>query len=236
MDYDLNGLNPRDFEHLVQALGIKAIAAGLTPFGDGPEGAREASYNGKMAYPSAADPWNGYLVVQAKFLKKPTGIPAKDGAWVLKQLKSDLAKLADKERNLTQPDYYVLATNVTLTPVSETGSKDRVTTTLEEFKGKGLKAFDIRDYDKICRLLDGYPVIYRHYAGFITAGDVLTKVMTVLEEQLPNFGDVMSLFLQKELRHDQFVKLEQAGHTLDQKTSLANVFVDLPASDHPISQ
>jgi hypothetical protein len=235
MDYDLNGLNPRDFEHLVQALGIKAIAAGLTPFGDGPDGGREASYIGKMVYPSAADPWNGYLVVQAKFLKKPTGVPAKDGAWVLKQLKSDLAKFEDDERNLARPDYYLLATNATLTPVSEVGFKDRVTSVLEQFKEKGLKSFDIWDYDKICRLLDGYPEIYRHYAGFITAGDVLTKVMTVLEGQLPDFGDVMSLFLQKELRHEQFVKLEQAGHTIDQKTSLANVFVDLPASDHPIS-
>lgn len=235
MDYDLNGLNPRDFEHLVQAIGIKAIAAGLTPFGDGPDGGREASYAGKMEYPSAADPWNGYLVVQAKFLKKPTGVPAKDGAWVLKQLKSDLAKFEDDERNLARPDYYLLATNVALTPVSEIGSKHRVIATLEQFKGKGLKSFDIWDYDKICRLLDGYPEIYRHYAGFITAGDVLTKVMTVLEGQLPDFGDVMSLFLQKELRHEQFVKLEQAGHTIDQKTSLANVFVDLPASEHPTS-
>lgn len=60
MDYDLTGLNSRNFEHLVQALGIKAIASGLTPFGDGPDGGREASYNGKMDYPSSSDPWDGY--------------------------------------------------------------------------------------------------------------------------------------------------------------------------------
>ena len=91
-------------------------------------------------------------------------------------------------RSLARPDYYLLATNVALTSVSETGSKDRVTAVLEGFKQKGLKSFDIWDYDKICRLLDGYPEIYRHYAGFITAGDVLTKVMTVLEGQLPGGG------------------------------------------------
>lgn len=236
MDYDLNGLNPRDFEHLVQALSLKAIAMGITPFGDGPDGGREATYDGKMAYPSATDPWQGYLVVQAKFQKKSTGVVAKDGAWLLKELRSDLAKFEDPKRKLRFPDYYLLATNVVLTPVSESGSKDRVFKVLEEFKQKGLKSYDIWDYDKICRLLDGSPEIYRHYAGFITSGDVLSRVMTVLEGQLPDFGEVMSLFLQKELRSDQFVKLEQAGHTTDQKTSLAHVFVDLAVTDQPVTE
>ncbi len=42
-DYNLPGLNPRDFEHLIQALAIKVIAPGVMPFGDGPDGGREAT-------------------------------------------------------------------------------------------------------------------------------------------------------------------------------------------------
>jgi len=236
MDYDLNGLNPRDFEHLVQALALKAISTGVTPFGDGPDGGREATYDGKMVYPSVADPWDGYLVIQAKFQKRSTGVVAKDGAWVLRELRSELTKFEDPKRNLPFPSYYLLATNVVLTPASGSGSKDRVSKVLEDFKEKGLKSYDIWDYDKISRLLDGYPEVYRHYAGFITSGDVLTRVMSVLEGQQPDFAEVMSLFLQKELRNEQFVKLEQAGHTTDQKTSLAHVFVDLPVTDHPIPE
>jgi len=41
-DYNLSGLNPRDFEHMTQALAMTTIAPGVTPFGDGPDGGREA--------------------------------------------------------------------------------------------------------------------------------------------------------------------------------------------------
>ena len=62
-DYNLAGLNPRDFEHLVQSLAKKHIASGVRPFGDGRDGGREATFHGKMDYPSGSDPWEGYLVI-----------------------------------------------------------------------------------------------------------------------------------------------------------------------------
>lgn len=66
-DYNLAGLNPRDFEHLAQSLAKKHVASGVTVFGDGRDGGREATYEGRMNYPSITDPWDGYLVVQCKF-------------------------------------------------------------------------------------------------------------------------------------------------------------------------
>ena len=68
-DYNLSGLNDRDFEHLVQGLAKKVIAPGVRIFGDGKDGGREATFEGRMSYPSEADPWDGYLVIQAKFPK-----------------------------------------------------------------------------------------------------------------------------------------------------------------------
>lgn len=91
-DYNLTGLNPRDFEHLIQSLAMEVIASGVTPFGDGPDGGREATYNGKMAYPSSTSPWNGYLVIQAKFNVRPTNDSTRDGDWALDQLKADLVQ------------------------------------------------------------------------------------------------------------------------------------------------
>ena len=60
-------------------------------FGDGPDGAREATYRGRLKYPSETEPWDGYLVVQAKFKQKPEGT-RKDGQWLIEQLKADLKK------------------------------------------------------------------------------------------------------------------------------------------------
>ena len=72
-DYNLDGLNPRDFQHLVQALARKEIGAGVTAFGDGKDGNRDLTYRGKMDYPSGAQAWNGYLVVGCKFNQRPSG-------------------------------------------------------------------------------------------------------------------------------------------------------------------
>jgi hypothetical protein len=41
-DYNLNGLNPCDFQHLIQALARNQIAAGVTAFGDGKDGNQSA--------------------------------------------------------------------------------------------------------------------------------------------------------------------------------------------------
>ena len=66
-EYDLNRLNNRSFEQLVQALAVDVFGQGLIIFGDGPDGGREATFDFKVPYPSEVDEWDGYCVVQAKF-------------------------------------------------------------------------------------------------------------------------------------------------------------------------
>jgi hypothetical protein len=46
MNYDLNRLNPIEFEHLIQSLLKKIIGQGTITFGQGPDGGREATYEG----------------------------------------------------------------------------------------------------------------------------------------------------------------------------------------------
>src|SRR5580693_5210293 len=98
--YNLSGLSQDSFEQLIQALSLKIIGPGGVIFGSGPDGAREATFEGRMFYPSAAEPWQGYLVVQAKFLQKPTGETDKDGKWLLDALSGELSKFADTKRRL----------------------------------------------------------------------------------------------------------------------------------------
>jgi hypothetical protein len=227
-DYDFSRLNPRDFEHLVQALVLAAISPGVTPFGDGPDGGREATYRGKTHYSSSGDLWDGYVVIQAKF--KTRANSRSSGTWAVQQLGAELTAFADPDAKRTRPEYYLFVTNAVLTPTPETGSKDKAFAVLENASGGlGLKDWDIWDYDKLCRLLDTHEGVRRAYAGFITTGDVLSEVFRLVNGLRPDFSRVMSRFLQAELRADQFVRLEQAGYTSDQKTQLAQVFVDLRA-------
>jgi hypothetical protein len=69
-DYNFSSFSPRSFEHLIQALCQKILGPGIRVHGDGPDGGREASFRGRVPYPSAVEYWEGYGVVQAKFRQK----------------------------------------------------------------------------------------------------------------------------------------------------------------------
>jgi hypothetical protein len=185
-DYNLMGLSSRSFEQLMQALAVKAIGPGVLVFGDGPDGGREGTYEGRMQYPSAADPWDGYLVIQAKYKQRTEGT-AKDADWALGQLKSEFEKFASGQRRLRRPEYYLFCTNVVLTPAHEVGTKDRAFALAGSYRDSlPLKGFDVWDYDKIRCLLDGSPDIRRTYAAWITPGDVLAGIAQLLEEVRPS--------------------------------------------------
>jgi len=233
-DYNLNGLNPRDFQHLVQALARKEIAAGIAAFGDGPDGARDLTYRGKMIYPSAKHSWNGYLVLGCKFKQQPSGDRRKDAAWVLDQLASDIKKYFSRKRRLPKPEYYILVTNVALSGVARRGGRDRVAQALEGYKKKlGLKGHAIWDYSDLRGFLDGDQDVRRAYGHFITAGDVLSEMMRLLNPKGADFAEVMDCFLQKELLEDTAAKLQSSGDDPQQKIPLAQVFLDLPYAIRP---
>jgi hypothetical protein len=181
-DYNLNALDPRAFEQIAQAIAKKEIANGVTPFGDGPDGGREAAFSGKMNYPSATAPWNGYLVIQSKFKLHPTGNPKDDGDWLIQQLSKDLAKFSDTKRSLKCPDYYLATTNIRLSAVAETGTRDRVDAWLHAEGTKlGLKGHGVWGYDDLCRFLDNNQDVRTAYSHLITPGDVLGEIHQSLD-------------------------------------------------------
>jgi len=228
-DYNLYGLNTRDFQHLVQSIARKRIGAGVTAFGDGRDGARDLTFRGKMDYPSTAAGWDGYLVMGCKFSQRPSGDSQKDTDWALKQLDGDLKKFVSKKRKLPKPQYYILATNVALSGVAASGGRDRVTRALEEYSGKlGLKSYAIWDYNDIRGFLDGDTDIREAYGHFITSGDVLAQIAEWVKPKMPDFIGVMHSFLQKELVADMSAKLQSAGEDPELQIPLACVFVDLP--------
>ena len=230
-DYDLSRLSTRSFEHLVQALAVKVIGPDVTVFGDGPDGGREATFDGKRPYPFADDGWDGYGVIQAKFLQRPKN-PKDDGQWAIDQLRSELQKYVQPESTLRKPEYFIFATNVVLTPVKDHGSKDRVKSILNEYKERlSLTDYEIWDYDQIRAFLDDNSEIRQTYAAWITTGDVLAEIVKWLQPQASDFEDTIANFLQKELLSDEYVNLEQAGHDASERIPLARVFVDLHTRD-----
>lgn len=232
-DYNLSALSTREFEHLIQALATRVIAPGVTPFGDGPDGGREATFHGRAQYPVLTDPWDGYIVVQCKFRQRPLGAD-NDGSWALKQLRTELKKYTETNRKTVTPEYYLFVTNVVLSAVEGKGRKDQAFGIVKAVASKiELKGYDIWDYDAICRHLDAHPEVRRSYAALITSHDVMAELLTHLPHVVhrPELEQTLTLFLQREMRGAQYVRLEQAGLSAEQRTPLARVFVDLPLAN-----
>ena len=229
-DYRLEGLSTRTFEHLVQSLVHAAITTTATPFGDGPDGGREATFEGATSYGPATQQWNGYGIVQAKFLQRPKD-SKNDGEWIVSQVRKELEDLESRPARIADLDYYIIASNVTLTPSEKTGSKDKMRKLLNEFKVRNnLKEFDVWDYDKMRVLLDIHKEVAQAYSAWITSGDVLNALIEQIGRGPDHYTSVVR-FLQKEMLADQYSKLEQAGHSADEKIPLAQVFVDLATID-----
>lgn len=236
-DYQLERLNTRSFEQLVQALGLEIIGKQLMVFGDGPDGGREASFEGLINYPSGEKCWDGCGIVQAKFRQYPDSVAKVNADWAIKQLNSEFSKFEPRRKSGKQvargericPEYYVFATNLSLSSVAKTGGKDRICSLLDDFKkSHGLKDYAVWDRDQICRYLDVYRDIRATYAAWLLSGDVLAEVADYVRLKKTDFLKTIRRYLEVGLLDDQYAKLSQGGYTDANSIPLSRVFVDLP--------
>ena len=229
-DYRLDRLSPRLFEHMVQGLAVGAISSTVTPFGDGPDGGREATFKGSTSYGTEGDFWNGYGIIQAKFHIRPQDT-TRDAAWARRELRKELAQFNKNKR--PTPDYYIYAVNVVLTP-GEGQGKDSVKAILDQFATKHkLKGVDLWDYDKIRVLLDRDEKVRNSYLAWILPSDVLAALCANLRTTERDYYPLILRYLQRELISDQYAQLEQAGHSADEAIPLSQVFLDLSTSRTP---
>jgi len=136
-DISFESFNPRSFEQFAQALAAGVMGAGTFIFGDGPDGGREAEFQGKIDYPGRGRKWTGRTTMQAKFRQRPGD---RDAEWLISQLAKDAAMMSSRDN---APDYYIAVTNVRLSAVvgdKRKGGQQK----LEEFFEDHLKPLGIR--------------------------------------------------------------------------------------------
>jgi hypothetical protein len=135
---DLTGLGARGFERMCQALASYVLGPGVQVFGDGPDGGREASFDGRLSYPNAEGPWDGYGVLQAKYKEKVTA-SGQDTAWFLGRVKAEMNAWTNPNKRRVRdgrlPEYLIFATNIALSAVPGGGGKDRVDDLIRGYLG-----------------------------------------------------------------------------------------------------
>ena len=185
-DYRLDSLSQQLFEKMVQALAAREITSTVTPFAYGPDGGREATFEGVADYGAEDSLWNGSGLIMAKYRTRTQG-PMQDAQWACAELEKALRLYPRQTSSLRMPQYFIFATNVVLSS-SLGGGKDQVLKILHGFAEDRRVEFDIWDYDKLRALLDRHADIRRSYMGWITPGDVLAQ----LGEQNPSSGRISS--------------------------------------------
>ena len=102
---------------MCQALAAYVLGPGIEAFGSGPDGGREATFDGRAQYLSLTDPWDGFVVLQAKFKERLLGTgTGANTAWLRRQVMAELEAWADpgkaRVRHGRRPEYMIIATNV----------------------------------------------------------------------------------------------------------------------------
>jgi energy-coupling factor transporter ATP-binding protein EcfA2 len=229
------GFTPDAFEQYVRALSLCVFGPGVTAFGNGPDGGREATFFGTVPYPHPpTDQWSGYGVIQAK-CKERRETADRDQTWALSALADELRCFADPGRGRRKPDYYIFVTNVELSS-AQGGGRDKARQILDQFgQTLPLQGSDIWDANQLRALMDTYPELRRRFLAFLTDGDILGAFLDSITEAQENKRDVLVGSLERELRADAACRLDQAGSRSDEQLQLAALFFDLPASPTPDS-
>jgi hypothetical protein len=234
--YNFTRLGSKYFEQLVQAIAIKVLGYGTIIFGSGPDGAREATFEGRVKYPSDTENWNGYIVVQAKCREQPKG-DYRDADWLVSQLESEFKKFLAPPRSLRVPDYYIIATNVELSGVTtfkdargvtRHGGLAKVDEHFEKWKTDlGLKDYRVWPAAQLSAYLDLFEDIRATNAAWVLPSDI---IIGVLERLAPsrNFYGIVQRAMANSLRANQYTRLRDAGHSTAEPIRLADVFIDLP--------
>ncbi|RLQ01037.1 hypothetical protein EAD96_24570 [Micromonospora sp. BL1] len=182
MAYELSRLDERRFEELCRALAVRVLGPAVQAFGAGPDGGREATFDGEVSF---RPDWCGYGVLQAKCRRTAGGVA--DAQWLCQTLTSELDQWLDpRRRRVTDgriPQYLIVATNVRLSSVAGRGGIDRVTDLLSAYGQRlGLKGWALWDANQLSAYLDAYPEISRRFAEFLTPGDVLAQAMDTIND------------------------------------------------------
>ncbi len=167
-----DSFGPDSFEQLIRSIAVRALGPGVTVFGNGPDGGREATFRGRIPYPfPPSEQWAGYGVLQAKF-KERREDTATEQAWAEAQLKRELQAWLKSERRSPKPEYFVFCTNVFLTSTPN-GGRAKLTKLLQEHKTNGLRDFAIWDGNQVSTFVDTFEEVRNRFSALFTPGDLL---------------------------------------------------------------
>jgi len=156
MRFQYHELYNQQFEELVVQICLKLLGLGVQPFSSGPDGGRDARFQGTAAkFPSTQKPYSGMFVVQAKHTENPIG-KFSDTDFSGNSAKAVITQEIPRIRRLVtamELDHYLLFSNRRLAGTIDATIRKRI---INETGAKTVELFGIERIDMI---LKDYPSI-----------------------------------------------------------------------------
>lgn len=144
-----------DFEELIRDIGFKILGAGLSPFKDGPDGGRDARFEGKPnAWPSETAQEQGQYIVQCKHTKKADACCSHEEFKKLMRKEVPKVKALIAAKELT---HYMVFTNRTKPADEDVAFRDRFN------KINGISNSWLLGRENVALFLRAYPEIWDQY-------------------------------------------------------------------------
>ncbi len=214
--YDLGKIGHEEFERMCQSMLMEIIGKGVSIFGSGKDGAREATYKGTADFPSSIEQWKGDWIFQVKYHDLSLiGVTASRKK-IIEELENELVKITQKYKHSC--DNYILLTNVPLSPVFQTGTKDKINNELIPKFSEYITNIYVIGAEEICGYLDCYPNIRSSFLQYITCGDILDTLLKNIEAKSNQLSDTIQSYCFKLLIKDEkHAVLDDAGDFEDKE-------------------
>lgn len=248
-DFALEELGPRAFEQLTVALAMSLVGKGIEVYGSGKDGGREATFDGRIQWSKSDDAsaWDGYTVFQAK-QREHVASPADNLNWLKKQIRNEFASwMRPGSRRGKFPRNVIFVTNARLSAEEGNGGVDQIRTYIREqldhehqpdgdkprtLRGRGLHEVEVWHRDYLNAAISNESDVRAAFPMLLTVGDILTRAAALpgfVEAQ--QFAPVLVDHAQTTLRHEQWVRFDEAGDSASNRRPVEQVIVDLPARD-----
>ncbi|MEQ1828947.1 MAG: hypothetical protein ABL921_23495 [Pirellula sp.] len=223
--YDLSHLDSTAFEHLVNAIAMRELGAGHTGFGPGADAGRDGYFEGTAPYPSDTDRWSGVWYLQSKFHKPHLSTDCQK--WIQTQVANEIKQFQEAQHR-QWPDNWIVATNIDISAVGESGTFDVLKKQVGDANPKLEKRFDVWGGRKILDFLTKYPDIRDEYCHFLTPGHVIAGLIEEFKTDRPSLDDIIRALVVQPFQNEIHTKLEQAGSDADNRPGIHRLFRDLP--------
>jgi hypothetical protein len=227
--YPFHRLTPHTFEDLVKTLLeriYRPTGGTLIQFGPGPDGGREATWIQPHDHPNYTKPLRLPFGTAKHWVFQAKMYDADQRGWTLarRALLHDIEKELTKIRtNRITCHVFVLATNLPMTGVLGSGTRDRIDEIVKRYRRQGIEV-QVWDAADLSRQLDAYPDVRTTFVD-VLPGDVIAALLRHVKASDSRTRTALKAYLAFLYKRDSTALTGEAGD--DSGLPLADVYIDL---------